>query len=521
MADFVPNDRAAVLYSLTYVQSEKKVFVDYLSDNFSDVVKCDEEKFREYLEFAQTVVVDRREFLCIFCETSSAGNSFLREYRIRVQTGGYQKLIDYCHANAMENGNISYSGIIVNCTEHEISDTALRISEDRLRLALEASGAGFFDWIHGSKSIFCDATTLNLCGIANFDVTVKKFLRVVDRKCLRECFDVFRDILSGDCTFFKVEVNLRESSNCWLCISGKIVATDQVNGRPLRIAGTVRDVTESKQVIIERERMNEILEERIRERTAQLEQELATKLAAERQLIENLKRERELNNVKSVFVNMVSHEFRTPLAIIQGAVDLMGKYYEKLSDAERMSCLGSVSKAVQRMTRTMDDILVLGKVQTDQLKFTPAETDILANCHGILNDIEGFQAKKRIIFEISRNVPLKLKIDSDLLYHIASNLLSNALKYSPDDKPVIFNLDYANGNLEIFVEDFGIGIPEQDRTNIFKIFHRGSNVSNRQGIGVGMFIVKYCVNLHGGSIEMASKKGDGTIFRIKLPAPVL
>jgi signal transduction histidine kinase len=506
-------------YVMVYNTQKHEISVNFVSDNFFEVTQCSGELFKKYFGFAKTVTTNEREFLDIFSESSLAENSFLREYEVHASTGGHQRLLDCCHIERTGDTIIKCKGIVINRTRDEITDMALRISEDRLRVALEGSGAGFFDWVRsGNRVVFCDARALELCGITDFDTTTEKLMRTIAPKFLKLFSNILRDIFSGNRTSFSVEFNLRNDCGRWLGVSGKVITFDPASRHPLRIAGTVRDITVSKQVAIERERMNDVLEERIRERTAQLESELATKLAAERQLIENLNRERELNSAKSMFVNMVSHEFRTPLAIIQGAVDLLERHRGKLSDGESIQCLHSISKAVQRMTQTMDDILVLGKVQTNQLKFTPLETDIFFNCHSILDDVEGFQESKRIIFKITPNVPSKLNIDAGLLYHIVSNLLSNALKYSPVDKPVIFSLNYGNGELEIFVEDFGIGIPEEDKADIFKIFHRGSNVSHRQGIGVGMFIVKYCVNLHRGSIAIASKDGEGTMFRVKLPA---
>jgi signal transduction histidine kinase len=519
LAKLVTSKLPVAIYSLTYNISQGKVFVNFVSKNFSEVTKCSAAAFKEYFEFAKTVVVDKGRFLSIFEEDTLARDKSLREYRVRVPSGGYQELFDCCHVKRISDDIITCVGTIVNRTEKKINELALRISEDRLRVALEGAGAGFFDWVDGGgEAIFCDAKALELCGITDFNVRIRDYLRIVAPGFLKVCIGTLRDIFSGKCTFFSIEFNLKRDRDRWLWASGKIISSDPVSRKPLRIAGTIRDTTVSKQIIIERERMNDLLERRIRERTDQLERELATKLAAEQQLIENLNKERELNNAKTMFVNMVSHEFRTPLAIMQGATDLLGKYHKKLANKERLECLNGINKAIQRITRTMDDILVLGKVQGNQLKFTPTEVDILTNCRSILEDVEGFHGNKRTVFEVSMDVPLKLYIDPGLLYHILSNLLSNALKYSPVEKPVILRLDYKGGELEIFIEDFGIGIPEGDRANIFKIFHRGSNVSDKQGIGIGMFVVKYCVSLHRGSIAISSKDGDGTIFRVRLPA---
>jgi signal transduction histidine kinase len=505
---------------MTYDTKSNKVSVDFVSDNFYRVTKCSIAEFRNYFKFAEMFVSDERTFLNIFDKNLFEKSALVREYQVYPPRGGAQELLDYCYFTRIGGNLIRYEGIIINRTAEKITDLALHISEGRLMVALEGAGAGFFDWVRGCGGIiFGNVRMLGIRGIEGCEVKIKQCLRTVAPGFLKLCFDTLRNILSGRCINFSLEFNLRENERRWLWISGKVISSDPVSGQPCRIAGTIRDITVSKQVAIERERINEILEERIRERTAQLEHELATKSAAEQQLIENLKKERELNDAKSMFVNMVSHEFRTPLAIIQGATDLLRYYEGKLADGEREECLSSVNKAIQRMTHTMDGILLLGRMQSNQLKFSPTETDVLLTFYGILDDVEGIQGSKRIVFEISADLPAKLHIDTGLLYHIVTNLLSNALKYSPTEKHVMLSLRYGEGELEIFVEDFGIGIPEKDRVNIFKIFHRGSNVSNKQGIGIGMFVVKYCVNLHHGSMAISSEEGVGTIFRIKLPAP--
>ncbi|MDR1433073.1 MAG: HAMP domain-containing histidine kinase [Puniceicoccales bacterium] len=236
-----------------------------------------------------------------------------------------------------------------------------------------------------------------------------------------------------------------------------------------------------------------------------------------RRLVEELKKERESNKAKSLFVNMVSHEMRTPLAIIQGAVDLIDHCDERLTTDERKNYVSSVKRAILRITRTMDTVLVLGKVQNNQLSFQPLKADVVKFCKNIINEIENLNDGRRITLQVSKSFPLELKMDTTLIYHIVSNLLSNAIKYSDRSKAVHLKLSYGKKSLTICVQDFGIGIPESEIKNVFKLFHRGSNIAMRKGIGVGMFIVKHCVALHGGTIAIKSKENAGTTFKAVLP----
>jgi signal transduction histidine kinase len=236
-----------------------------------------------------------------------------------------------------------------------------------------------------------------------------------------------------------------------------------------------------------------------------------------RQLIESLRKEREMNQVKSLFVNMVSHEMRTPLAIIQGAADLIEHCNDKLSDGERRYYIQSIRKAILRMTRTMDTVLILGKVQSNQLSFQPLKTDVVLFCKNIIDEFESLNEGRKIILQVSKSFPRGLDIDTTLLYHIVSNLLSNAIKYSKPETLVYLNLGYKPETLAIHVKDFGIGIPRKEWKGIFKLFHRGSNTGGRKGMGIGMFVVKHCVALHNGIIEIDSKEHEGTTFRVVLP----
>jgi signal transduction histidine kinase len=238
-----------------------------------------------------------------------------------------------------------------------------------------------------------------------------------------------------------------------------------------------------------------------------------------KRLADELKREREDNRAKSLFINVISHELRTPLAIIRGAADLLEHCHHRLSDAERVSYIQSIKRSILRITRTMDSVLILGKVQNNQLSFQPLKADVARVCKNIANEMEELNDGRRVVMLVSKNFPGELTIDTTLLYHIVSNLLSNAMKYSATDTLVYLGLDYKRGLLTIRVKDFGIGIVPSDLDVVFKPFQRGSNIGNRKGNGIGMFIVRHCVSLHNGSIDVNSKEGVGTTFRVTLTIP--
>jgi signal transduction histidine kinase len=236
-----------------------------------------------------------------------------------------------------------------------------------------------------------------------------------------------------------------------------------------------------------------------------------------RRLFEELERERKMNSAKSLFVNMVSHEMRSPLAVIRGAVDVMERCGSRLSSGDMANYMRSIKKSILQITRTMDSVLVLGRVQNNRLTFNSSKANVVKFCKNIANEVEDISERGRIIVSVSDSFPAELSIDTTLLYHIVANLLNNAVKYSDPSKFVYLRLSYEKQILTMCVKDSGIGIPHSDMENMAKLFHRGSNTAARKGMGIGMFIVSSCVALYDGEMWVDSVENVGTTFRIALP----
>jgi signal transduction histidine kinase len=236
-----------------------------------------------------------------------------------------------------------------------------------------------------------------------------------------------------------------------------------------------------------------------------------------------LQKERELGELKSSFVAMTSHEFRTPLATIQSSAELLQRYQHKLSADKQVIHLQRIQMAVERMTQMLNDILIISEVEAGKLEFHPQPLNLVKFCRDLVEELQ-LSAKKQqlIIFthqgDCQEQLPSgEYQLDEKLLRQILSNLLSNALKYSPADSTVQFNLSLLNNKAIFRVEDQGIGIPSEDLSRLFESFQRATNVGTIQGTGLGLAIVKQCVNLHGGEITVESKVNQGTTFTVKLP----
>jgi len=248
--------------------------------------------------------------------------------------------------------------------------------------------------------------------------------------------------------------------------------------------------------------------------------DITSRKQAEAEIRAALERQKELSELKTRFVSMTSHEFRTPLAAILSSAELLQHYGERLPAEEKLELAGSIGQAVRRMTHMLDDILVIGRAEADRLGFAPAPLDQRGICAKVGDEaaldaqVDGMRGE-RIVLRMADG-EIEALLDEKLMRHILGNLLSNALKYSPDDRPVVLAVEADAASLRFTVSDEGIGIPPQDLPRLFETFHRARNVGNVSGTGLGLAIVKKAVELHGGRVEVQSALGAGSRFIVTL-----
>lgn len=231
----------------------------------------------------------------------------------------------------------------------------------------------------------------------------------------------------------------------------------------------------------------------------------------------NLEKEKELNMLKSRFIAVVSHEFRTPLAGIQSGIQLLERYGYKWDDTKKQDIYNDIYKSIRYTNMLLDDVSLIGKDESGKVTFNPSLSKIEEIC---LLSIEGVKAIHEDAASINFSiVPESISsfADESLLRHILNNILSNSVKYSAPGSIVDFTVRIASGNIVFTVSDHGIGIPENDLEHIFETFHRASNVDTIKGTGLGLSIVKRCVELHEGTIKIESKLNIGTTITVKIP----
>ena len=244
------------------------------------------------------------------------------------------------------------------------------------------------------------------------------------------------------------------------------------------------------------------------------------RLEAEQNQRTVLKQQTELNDLKSRFITMASHEFRTPLAAIHGSVELLMHYETRMSVEKKQLVLAKIDDAVERMTHMLENVLLIGRTGAGQLQFKPRPLALTVFCNGLLDELRGAMENQLKRVHLEMELPASdsyYLLDDTLIRNIVGNLLSNAIKYSPRGGNVHFAIREVDSTLVITVSDQGIGIPLADQQKLFESFHRASNVGAIAGTGLGLSIVKEAVSCHQGSISVSSTEGQGSVFTVVLP----
>ncbi len=246
-------------------------------------------------------------------------------------------------------------------------------------------------------------------------------------------------------------------------------------------------------------------------------EDISDRKQAEEDIRNALAREKELGELKSRFISMTSHEFRTPLSVISSSAGIMKTFNSKLTDEKRMTYLNTIETYVKHTTRLLDDILLLNRAEAGNIPFNPQRTNAVNYCKNLTQEMQ--TSTKNHVINFTSNCPpeTEAELDLKLLQQILINLLSNAIKYSPDGGEIKFDLSAVENKLIFQVQDSGIGIPEEDQKHLFESFHRATNVETIQGTGLGLVIVKKCVELHGGEINFTSQLGQRTTFTVTIP----
>jgi PAS domain S-box-containing protein len=252
------------------------------------------------------------------------------------------------------------------------------------------------------------------------------------------------------------------------------------------------------------------------DRVLVVEKNITSLKDAERHLAENLKKEKELNEMKSRFVSMASHEFRTPLTTINSSAGLIKKYHEKGLYENSLKHVNRIRQSVAHLTTILNDFLSLEKLESGRAAVQLQSVNLVDIIRDTVEETEGLRKQgQNVVFDLPKE--LFFKTDAQLIKNVLINLISNAFKYSKEDGVIKIVLYTKANEVKVAVKDNGLGIPKEDQPKMFERFFRAGNVLNIEGTGLGLTIVAKYLELLNGNITFESEETKGTTFIISLP----
>ncbi len=295
-------------------------------------------------------------------------------------------------------------------------------------------------------------------------------------------------------------------------------------------AHTLKRLRQSEEQL---QKLNVELEHRVEEQTNELRQknqflhsEIAERERLEEELRNALAKEKELSDLKSNIISVVSHEYRTPLATILSSSELLEHYGYQWPQDKRQRHFQRIQTTVQHLTQLVSDVLLLSKSETGKLEFNPLPLNLVTFCGELVEELQlilktekckGTNGDCYTIHFAYFGLEVEACFDEKLLRQLLTNLLSNAIKYSPGGGNIQFDLIFGDESVTFRIQDRGIGIPDKDHAQLFEAFYRSSNVGTIAGTGLGLAIAKRCVDIHKGQITVESEVEVGTTFTVTLP----
>lgn len=282
-------------------------------------------------------------------------------------------------------------------------------------------------------------------------------------------------------------------------------------------AGFIHDLTREKSAEEKLRDYAAKLEELVEERTRSLRETVFALQEAKEEVSISLEKEKELGQLKSRFVSMASHEFRTPLSAIQLSAVLIEKYSVQLNNPNIAKHIGKIKNAISNLTSILNDFLSLEKLEAGKVEPVYSSFDIVKYAEEITEEMQMVAKQNQLIVYQHTGTGSSVKLDQALLKNCIINLIGNAIKYSGENTFIEVNTEISERQLNITIKDNGIGIPETDQKHLFEAFFRAHNTGNIPGTGLGLNIVTRYTNLMNGKISFKSQVNKGTSFTLSFP----
>ncbi len=278
--------------------------------------------------------------------------------------------------------------------------------------------------------------------------------------------------------------------------------------------GFIHDLTRQKDDEIRIKSYTEELEIKIKERTRDLVKLINELESAKEHVSALFEKEKELNQLKTRFVSMASHEFRTPLSSIQLSASLIDKYTSKQDAVNVEKHTNKIKNSINNLTTILNDFLSLEKLEAGRVEANSTEFSMIGFAEEIAEEMQLISKQNQLIVYQHEGTTAQVCIDQNLLKNCIVNLISNAIKYSGENTMIQFNSSIINNQLVVEVKDNGIGIPETEQNNLFEPFFRAHNTGDIPGTGLGLNIVKRYVGLMNGTVSCESAQNIGTTFKL-------
>ena len=290
-----------------------------------------------------------------------------------------------------------------------------------------------------------------------------------------------------------------------------------ITTRKLIEADMLHKKAELEKITAQIRQMNAELEVKVEERTLILKEALQKLEQSQQELSDALSKEKQLNEIKSRFVSMASHEFRTPLSAVLSSASLLAKYTGAEEQEKRDKHIGRIKGSVKHLNDILEDFLSLGRLDEGRVQSSPASFNLHDEINDVLSEMKFF-IKDGQQFSFTYNGAETVEADKKLVRNIVINLLSNAIKFSKENDTITIAVNVSATETVLTVKDPGIGISEEDKEHLFSSFFRGANASNIQGTGLGLHIVKRYIDILGGEIQLESRLNEGTSVRLIFPS---